>query len=256
MNKFYYFLIIICVICGCRREKKSPIPHAEKPATIARAMPLIIIDAGHGGESHGALAYEIAEKYLTFDLASRLQKKLHERNLRTLLTRDKDDDLSLAERSKIANRAAGAVFISIHANAAENTDASGVETFFLNDEVTDERRATQVARRYQLHDHNRQLNNEEANAKAQEILSAMRKHSQQLARVVQRNLVADLNEIDRGVKQADFAVLRENFFGPAILVEVGFLSHEKTAERFDDDRYRQQIAESLARSIMTFIGEK
>ena len=105
--------------------------------SVARQLGLgvsrIVIDPGHGGHDPGAQGKGITEADLVLDVALRLEKLLLKLPGTTvLLTRRTDDFVGLQERTAIANREGADLFLSIHANANSNLEASGVETYFLN----------------------------------------------------------------------------------------------------------------------------
>ena len=93
----------------------------------------IVIDPGHGGHDPGAQGKGVTEAELVLDVSLRLQKLLEKvHGVEVILTRQTDDFVPLQERTAIANREAADLFLSIHANASANTQARGVETYFLN----------------------------------------------------------------------------------------------------------------------------
>lgn len=90
----------------------------------------VVIDAGHGGHDPGALSGKILEQHLAIDVALRLDVYLRKRGVRTILTRDPNEFVSLHQRVAVGNRYRDAVFVSIHFNSAANKGARGIETFF------------------------------------------------------------------------------------------------------------------------------
>ncbi len=100
---------------------------------------MIVIDPGHGGEDSGAVGPRgVFEKDIALNVARRLAVVLEARlGCEVLLTRDGDISMTLDERVAFANRNDADIFISIHANAARNKKASGIETFFMSYEATD-----------------------------------------------------------------------------------------------------------------------
>jgi len=106
-----------------------------------------VIDPGHGGQDEGAKGPGGAlEKDVVLDVGRRLAEALEEEGLRVVMTRRADEFVSLEKRTYIANDARGDLFVSIHANAANDTSIRGTETFFLSLEATDEA-ARRVAER-------------------------------------------------------------------------------------------------------------
>lgn len=93
----------------------------------------VVIDAGHGGHDRGGIpGQRIAEKTMTLDVARRLQAQLRAAGLRTVMTRNSDDFISLGQRVAIANAQRDAVFVSIHFNSATRRGACGFETYYYN----------------------------------------------------------------------------------------------------------------------------
>lgn len=92
----------------------------------------VVIDPGHGGEDGGATEGRVFEKHLNFDVSRRLEIQLQRRGYRTVLTRTRDEFISLSQRSNIANRVRDSIFVSIHFNSARRTSAYGIETFYYS----------------------------------------------------------------------------------------------------------------------------
>jgi N-acetylmuramoyl-L-alanine amidase len=92
----------------------------------------VVIDPGHGGEDGGATEGLVFEKHLNFDVSRRLEIQLQRRNYKTVLTRDRDEFISLSARSNMANKYRDVIFVSIHFNSASRTSAYGIETFYYS----------------------------------------------------------------------------------------------------------------------------
>ena len=110
------------------------------PFTQNQRIKTIVIDPGHGGTETGAKGkFGSLEKDITLAISLKL-KEVIERRLayRVFLTRDKDVDVSVENRSALANNHKADVFISIHVNGAYQKAAQGSETFFLSLNATDE----------------------------------------------------------------------------------------------------------------------
>ena len=234
----------------------------ERP-DMTSAKRRIVIDAGHGGHDPGAVGpRKLYEKDVVLDIALKLRKILMADPLNEVfLTRDKDVFIPLQERTAIANRKNADLFVSIHANASQNRQARGIETYLLN--WTDDEEANKVAAREnkislkQMKAMNKQMDTVET------ILSGLmrenkRDESIKLANYIQRSMVSNLdnnykNISDHGVKQALFYVL----FGakmPSILVEVSFISNLEEENRLSQDSYRQEIAKSIAAGLNTYVS--
>src|SRR6185295_7783467 len=102
------------------------------PKVLALSVRRIIIDAGHGGENLGtSSAAGLQEKAVTLDIASRLRQVMDARGFETVMTRERDQTLSLQQRAGIANDRRGDIFVSIHLNYLEPRSARGIETYYL-----------------------------------------------------------------------------------------------------------------------------
>jgi N-acetylmuramoyl-L-alanine amidase len=208
----------------------------------------VIIDAGHGGADIGRAGVGgLLEKDVTLAIAREVERVLRrERDIEVVLTRREDADFGLVERTEMANQESGDVFISIHCNGWYNSAANGVETYFLSPAKTEW--DADVARA------------ENAAVGAAEDLDFILwdlvqnlyiQESATLAEAVQQRMSNDLKLRNRGVKQAGFRVLVGAYM-PAILVEVGFLSHAEESKRLGSASFQRDIARALADAILDF----
>ncbi|WP_052000820.1 N-acetylmuramoyl-L-alanine amidase [Gracilibacillus boraciitolerans] len=154
---------------------------------------VIAIDAGHGGSDPGANGYGIIEKELNLSVSKYIEQYLKEENIKVVMTRTNDTYLSLGQRVDIAVNKKADAFVSIHGNAFNTESASGTETFF-------------------------------STSAAPTRLQA----SEKLATFIQARLVKALGTKNRGVKQANFQVIKHNPL-PAALVELGFMTNKSDA---------------------------
>ena len=91
----------------------------------------VVIDAGHGGKDNGAYRrYGGAEKVATLDVARRLERKLRESELKTVMTRSSDVYISLDRRVEIENAQKNSIFVSIHFNDSRRRVIRGFETYY------------------------------------------------------------------------------------------------------------------------------
>jgi len=97
---------------------------------LAASFKKVIIDAGHGGHDRGTSAGLTYEKHLAFDVARRVEKILKDQGIRTEMTRERDEYVSLLRRVAVSNRSKRSIFVSIHFNSSTSTKASGLETFY------------------------------------------------------------------------------------------------------------------------------
>ncbi|MGI8820971.1 MAG: N-acetylmuramoyl-L-alanine amidase family protein [Chthoniobacterales bacterium] len=207
-----------------------PLREARPPGAIK----CVIIDAGHGGQDSGAIQAGVQEKDLTLDVARRVEWLLRAQGLRTVLTREGDEAVSLAQRATLANRQRDGVFVSIHFNEGGRSAAMGVQTFYAT----------------------RQLSNLGLVATwlpfLQQISTAPANlESQSLAAFVQKSLVGRTQAFDRGTHAEQFYVVA-HVRHPAVLVEGGFLSNREEMAKLVTEGYRQQLAEAISEGVMRY----
>ncbi|HSF07414.1 MAG TPA: N-acetylmuramoyl-L-alanine amidase [Methylomirabilota bacterium] len=233
-------------------------PADETTRERVQAAPLrtIVLDAGHGGQDLGAVGPSgLTEKDLVLDITRRVAKLVEEQlKIKVLLTRDDDNFVTLRDRTTMANRARADLFVSIHANAHRHA-VSGVETYFLSSEATDNA-ARQVAA---LENSVIELEAPAPRARpdfVKAILwdlaqSEFQVESSRLAEVVQDSMTQTLRIPNRGVKQAGFYVLGGAAM-PAVLIEVGFVTHPQEERRLRDYRYRDEIARAIFAGLVEY----
>lgn len=104
----------------------------ELPVPPPRTGHVVAIDPGHGGKDPGAIgATGLVEKDVVLDIGLRLRDVLRGQGVRTIMTREADVFVDLADRVPIALRAGATVFVSVHANATTRGVIRGVETYYL-----------------------------------------------------------------------------------------------------------------------------
>jgi len=221
----------------------------------------VVIDPGHGGRDPGTLSVEgVPEKEITLAIALRLAQLLRdELGVDVVMTRTDDQSVSLRERGLAGVRAGGKLFISIHCNAIGKAHVSGVQTYFLSDAETDEARAVARAENAALmYEEHADTLSEGDDREMEEILAGLvsdrfLKESQELAALVQRELVRGLRTRDMGVHQAGFYVMKGTLGAmPSILIETGYLTNQDEAARLRDARYQERIADAILRAVREF----
>ncbi|MEO5896911.1 MAG: N-acetylmuramoyl-L-alanine amidase [Vicinamibacterales bacterium] len=213
----------------------------------------VVIDAGHGGHDPGAHGNGVTESELTLDVALRLSRLLEKQpGVEVVMTRSTDVFIPLEERTAIANKENADLFLSIHANASRNSNARGVETYFLNFASNPEAEA--VAAR-------ENAGSAQTMHRLPEIVKAIALNnkldeSKDFAEIVQKSMVRRLSARnaqlrDLGVKQAPFVVLIGAAM-PSVLAEISFVTHKQEGTLLKTGTYRQQIAESLLDAVLKY----
>ena len=245
----------------------SSTPARITAATKPRVRKLVVIDAGHGGPDHGMMGPIgtnppwFVEKDVTLSVAKKLEAVMRARGYDVLMTRTTDTLIALYDRGRIANANHGDLFVSIHCNAPGYNNAAGArergfETYFLAEAKTEDERRVQ------------DMENESvkfetgANAAKGDPLSfiitdmAQNEHlreSSDLAQTIQDGLIEVHPGPNRGVQQANFAVLRGSYM-PAVLVEIGFGSNQSEATYLTDQSNQRALARNIADSIIAYLG--
>src|SRR6516162_8240777 len=106
---------------------QPPQPYERK--VIPGSFDTVVIDPGHGGQDSGASSHNLTEKVVALDLGVRLAQELQKLGFKTLLTRDADTYMSLADRVNFANSVQNAIFVSIHCNFTSDPTARGIEIY-------------------------------------------------------------------------------------------------------------------------------
>jgi len=238
------------------REAK---PTASGDRSLIRALGLkigkIVIDPGHGGHDTGTIGPNgLQEKDLVLEVGRRLGKLLETRlGAEVVYTRKNDTFIPLETRTAVANQQRADLFISIHANSSRDSDARGVETYYLN--FTSSPEALEVAARenavseksiYELQDLVKKI-------ALKEKIEESREFAGDVQSSLHSGLAAKSPAIrDRGVKKAPFIVLIGANM-PSILAEISFVSNPTDEHRLQTSEYRQRIAESLYRGIAKYV---
>jgi N-acetylmuramoyl-L-alanine amidase len=243
---------------GERAQPQAP-RQQPRPAESLPAVRTVVIDPGHGGENPGARgATGVLEKDIVLGVARRLRAELvNARGLSVFLTRDKDVDLDLDNRTAIANNYKADLFVSIHANASRARGAKGSEVYFLSYQASDD----DSRRIAQLEGAAEPLPEAAASSGDLALIlwdMAQAEHleeSSALASRIQEELAVVTGSEGRGVKQAPFRVLVGAAM-PAVLVEIAFISNPEEEKLLASEAYQAKIATSLARGIERYTRER
>lgn len=237
------------------------IPHAgfQPAARMSDEIRTVVIDAGHGGKDPGNLGtrrYKKTEKDVSLAVALLVEKYILERhpNINVVMTRRDDSYPTLHERTVIANRAQGDVFISIHCDAAENHSAYGSSTYVMGKDHDDENRVAMRENSVILLEDNQDVYEGFDPTKPESYIMltmfqyAFIQQSVELAQQVQNSFRDDVGRKDRGVKQQPLYVTSRSAM-PAILIELGFLTNSAEEDYLITDQGQDEMARSIARSF-------
>jgi N-acetylmuramoyl-L-alanine amidase len=226
------------------------------PSAANWQLDTIVLDAGHGGHDIGASYHGVREKDVTLGITRRLGRMLErELGVRVVYTRNDDRFIELRERGRIANRAGGKLFVSIHANAASNHSASGTETYFLAPHRSASARDVMerengVIELESAPEHYAEFTEDGSDILRAMAMSAYQEESQELASLIEGQF-RQASRRSRGVKQAGFLVLWAASM-PSVLVETGFVSNADEARYLASEAGQDALARSVFNAISTY----
>jgi N-acetylmuramoyl-L-alanine amidase len=250
---------------------RATAPQPDRPPAAKRTVPerhVVVIDAGHGGPDRGmsgpiGRSRKIHEADITLAVARKLRVLLQQKGVEVVMTRTRDTLIALSDRGRIANRASGDLFISIHVNAANPrwrrpAEARGFETYFLSEAKTeDERRVEEMENEAARFDDG---DGPEPGNPIGFIIQDMYQNeylreSSAVAQLIQQGMARVHPGTDRGVKQAGFKVLVTTFM-PAVLVELGFGSNPQEAAFLSNEKSQERLAAAIADSAVGYLNSR
>ncbi|EAJ4505958.1 N-acetylmuramoyl-L-alanine amidase [Campylobacter upsaliensis] len=244
-----------------KNQSFSPVKISPSKNTLNKnykAGKIIVLDAGHGGKDSGALSKNkrLKEKDIVLSTTLKIGNELKKRGFKVYYTRTTDKFINLRDRTKIANDRKADLFLSIHANAAPNTSraksSEGLETFFLSPARSE--RSKKAAEKENQGDF------EEMNYfSKQSILNFLNREkivaSNKLAIDIQKGVLAKTRTrykvVDGGVREAPFWVLVGASM-PAILLEIGYITHPSECERIANKNFQDLLAKGIADGVENY----
>lgn len=172
----------------------------------------VFIDAGHGGSDPGSISNGVEEADLNLAVAKLVKEKLNAKGIDVLMSRETDIFHSLGQRGEMSNNYDPDVFVSIHHNSASNTSAYGIETYY--------------------HSNKPQF--------------------KPLSDDIQENIIAQTSGKNRGVKKANFSVLRTTY-SPSSLVECGFVTNINEVNNLKNPEYQDKLATGIADGVERYL---
>jgi len=245
-------------IIAYKKPKISKEPTTKQAkGTLYASSKIIVIDPGHGGKDSGAVGYKkYQEKNAVLKISKTLQGLLKKKGYKVYLTRDRDKFIKLSKRTHFANKKGADLFISIHANAspsAQKLTLKGIETFFLSPAKTEK------AKRIAAKENKSAVTNMNSMSK-NTLLSFLNTtkivQSNKLAIDLQKGILTKVRKKhkdvrDGGVREAPFWVLVGAQM-PAVLVEVGYITNPKEADRLFNPFYQKSLAEGMANGVNNY----
>jgi len=213
-------------------KEKAPMPVAP-PAK--RERPLVLVDAGHGGGDGGAVWNGIIEKNLALTLAIQLKEQLRQLGVDVVMTRSRDEFVSLERRAEKAEEHKVDALVSLHLNSAgDEAGVRGIETYYSTNKSLRAVRSMQAA------------------LQLASTVGLKDRRGEKLAAAVQRMAVQATGAVNRGTKERAYTVVH-GAYCPSILVECGFISNPAEAERLKTKAYQVKLTSGIAKGVVAFL---
>ena len=248
----------------------APAPAAATPAFEPPPMrmgagmrPLVIaIDAGHGGQDPGAIGPGgTHEKNVVLAIARELARRIDATpGMKAYMVRDGDYFLPLPQRAQKARAARADMFVSIHADAAENRNARGSSVYVLSLKGASSQRARWLANKENASDLIGGVRLHQADNTLSSVLldlaqSGHMKASEDAANHVLSGLKRVGNNHKPHIERANFAVLRTSDM-PSMLVETAFISNQEEEQRLLDPAYQRKVAAAVLDGVQTYFTQQ
>ena len=221
----------------------------------------VFLDPGHGGKDSGAISQKgTQEKKITLNFAKRLSNYLQSTGkVKVILSRDKDIYLSLNQRRKLIKINQPDIFISLHADASSNKNASGISVFSLSENASDkeaEKLADRENKENLFEGVSLPINDDLVLKNLIKMFQRqVMNQSAELANVILDHLHSSNLSSSRGHRFAGFAVLKSAEI-PSVLIELGFITNLVEEKKLLDNRYLKKITKSIGDSIIIYLDKK
>ncbi|NBR88572.1 MAG: N-acetylmuramoyl-L-alanine amidase [Rhodobacteraceae bacterium] len=234
-----------------------PPPAAVVPKRKPDGPFLVVLDPGHGGIDPGAEREGVNEKSLMLTFAKELTEELRRAGLEVVLTRDEDVFVSLEGRVAIAHEVRADLFLSLHADALSEGQATGTTLHLLSRSASDEATALLAER----HDRDELLSGVDLTGQDDEVASILmdlaRAETEPRAEALAQSLLGAIKAdglplAKRSLRRGAFSVLKAADI-PSILIEVGFMSSPRDLANLRDAGWRTRLAVAIRGGILEWI---
>jgi N-acetylmuramoyl-L-alanine amidase len=249
-------------IAQTRSEEKTVTPDMP-PVVQARKgpKPVIVIDAGHGGEDPGAIgANGTKEKTVTLAAAKELKDKLEGTGrYRVYLTRSSDKFIKLQDRVKMGRNHGADLFISLHADSIDKPGVSGASIYTLSNTASDAQTAKLAARENRadliagvdLSHEDKEVANILIDLAMRDTMNQSKFFANTVVKQAQRQ---GIELLEKPHRFAGFAVLKAPDV-PSVLIEMGFMSNKREVSQLSSPAYRAKIVNAISGGIDTYFAK-
>lgn len=207
------FVLLFLASCQQKKQQKYSDLLKQTRTQSRQTRAIIVIDPGHGNFDLGTHNDVCEEKVLALNTSLYLKAELIKRGYQVVMTRARDEYITLKKRAQIANEVKSHVLVSIHYNAAANKQAHGIEVFYP-------KKATPWKQ----------------------------KRSKLLAQSILKKMLVNTDANSRGVKEGNLCVIRETNM-PAVLVECGFITNKEECKKMVNPAYQKTLAKAIAQGL-------
>ena len=226
------------------------------------SLPLVVIDAGHGGHDPGAISPHGGqlEKDVTLSIAKSVRDEmLKSGRVRVALTRDTDKFIVLQDRFQLARKLRADLFLSIHADSAESPEATGGTVYTLS-EVASDREAQRLAARENKANIINGVYLGGADANVSSILIDLTQRetinvSADFAKLLLREATPNMRIRGNSHRFASFIILKAPDT-PSVLFETGYLSNEADVTFLASQSGQGKVARALANAIQVHFARR
>ena len=234
---------------------------SNKLSKKQKASKIIVLDPGHGGDDVGALSQnkKLREKDIALSVSKKTASLLKERGYKVLFTRSNDRFIKLRSRTSFANDKGAHLFISIHANAAPNKEKAkimnGIETYFLSPSRSERSmNAANLENKADTDEMNYFTKLSFLNFLNREKIIASNKLAIDIQAGLLKSVRASYKVSDGGVREAPFWVLVGALM-PAVLIEIGYISHPEESQKIANSKYQDHIAKGIADGVDEYFAK-
>ncbi len=240
-------------------QVEDPIPAPRRPMQPGMRPLVIAIDAGHGGQDPGAIGPNgNREKNVTLAIARELARQVNATpGMKAYLTRDTDVFIPLNRRAVLARGAKADIFVSIHADAAENREATGSSVYVLSTRGASSQRARWLADKENAADLIGGVKLASGDTLKSVLLDLTQSGQMKASSDAANHVLGSLGSVGktRRVEHANFAVLRTSDV-PAMLVETGFISNPGEESRLADRDYQRSLASAILDGVDAYFSRQ
>ena len=197
------------------QKLKDLLPKKEIPKAVE---PVIIIDAGHGGEDNGCGFNNIMEKDINLEIARLVVQKLKELGYPVEMAREDDTYIAKEERVEEANKNRALIYVSIHQNSCPDSSVKGIETWYNGEDTT--------------------------------------RDSARLARLIHQETIKSTQAVERDMVSDNSLCVVDKTQMPACLIETGFLSNGEERALLQTKEYQEKVAEGIVSGIDLYFHPK